>query len=148
MGLLSGIRVIEAASMVMVPSVGAVMADYGAQVVKIEPLEGDLNRRGHQIPGMPLQDTDSGYCFLPDIRGKRSLALDLKAPESAAILRRLIEGADVFLTNIRPKALGRLGLGWPALKAINPRLIYAHGTGFGDTGAEADKPGFDTVCYW
>jgi len=148
MALLSGIRVVEAASMVMVPSVGAVLADYGAQVVKIEPLGGDLNRRGHRIPGMPLQDSDSGYCFLPDNRGKRSLALDLKAPESAGILHRLLEGADVFLTNIRPKALERLGLGWPALQAINPRLIYAHGTGFGDTGAETDKPGFDTVCYW
>ena len=148
MSLLAGIRVIEAASMVMVPSVGAVLADYGAQVVKIEPLEGDLNRRGHKIPGMPIQDTDSGYCFLPDNRGKRSLALDLKAPESAGILRRLLEGADVFLTNIRPRPLERLGLGWPALQALNPRLIYAQGTGFGDAGAEADKPGFDTVCYW
>ena len=147
-GLLSGIRVVEAASMVMVPSVGAILADYGAQVVKIEPLEGDLNRRGHKIPGMPIQDTDSGYCFLPDNRGKRSLALDLKAPESAGIMRRLLEGADIFLTNIRPRPLERLGLGWPALQSINPRLIYAHGTGFGDTGAETDKPGFDTVCYW
>ncbi len=148
MSLLAGIRVIEAASMVMVPSVGAVLADYGAQVVKIEPLEGDLNRRGHRIPGMPLQDSDSGYCFLPDNRGKRSLALDLKAPESAGIMRRLLEGSDIFLTNIRPKPLERLGLGWPALQAMNPRLIYAQGTGFGDAGAEVDKPGFDTVCYW
>ncbi len=147
-GLLSGVRVIEAAGMVMVPSVGAVLADYGAQVVKIEPLEGDLNRRGHKIPGMPIQDVDSGYCFIPDNRGKRSLALDLKAPESAGIMRRLVEGADVFLTNIRPKPLERLGLDWPALQALNPRLIYAHGTGFGDAGAETDKPGFDTVCYW
>ena len=89
--------------MVMVPSVGAVLADYGAQVVKIEPLEGDLNRRGHRIPGMPIPDADYGYCFLPDNRGKRSLALDLKAPESADIMRRLVESADVFLTNFRPE---------------------------------------------
>ena len=145
-GLLSGIRVVEAASMVMVPSVGAALADYGAQVIKIEPLEGDLNRRGHKIPGMPLHDSE--YCFLPDNRGKRSLSVDLKAPESRDILRRLVERADIFLTNHRPKALQSLGLGWPALQALNPRLIYAHGTGFGDAGDEIDKPGFDSVCYW
>lgn len=141
-------RVVEAASMVMVPSVGAVLADYGAQVIKIEPLEGDLNRRGHHIPGMPIHAADYGYCFLPDNRGKRSLSLDLKAPEAKAIVRRLVEGADVFLTNFRHEALERLGLGWPELQAMNPRLIYAHGTAFGDEGSEADKPGFDSVSYW
>lgn len=145
-GLLSGIRVVEAASMIMVPSVGAALADYGAQVVKIEPIEGDLNRRGHHIPGMPLHDYE--YCFLPDNRGKRSLSIDLKAPEARAILRRLVEGADVFLTNHRPRSLAGLGLTWPELQAINPRLVYAHGTGFGDSGEEIDKPGFDSVCYW
>jgi len=132
--------------MIMVPSVGAALADYGAQVIKLEPLEGDLNRRGHHIPGMPVHDYE--YCFLPDNRGKRSLAIDLKAPESGAIVRRLVEGADVFLTNHRPKALARLGLTWPGLRAMNPRLVYAHGTGFGDAGAEVDKPGFDSVAYW
>jgi crotonobetainyl-CoA:carnitine CoA-transferase CaiB-like acyl-CoA transferase len=145
-GLLSGVRVLEAASMIMVPSVGAVLADYGAQVIKLEPIEGDLNRRGHRIPGMPIHDYE--YCFLPDNRGKRSLSIDLKAPEARAILRRLVEGADVFLTNHRPKSLESLGLGWNELQAINPRLVYAHGTGFGDLGEEIDKPGFDSVSYW
>ena len=145
-GLLSGIRVVEAASMVMVPSVGAALADYGAEVIKVEPLEGDLNRSGHRIPGMPVHDYE--YTFLPDNRGKRSLSMDLKAPESRDILRRLVERADIFLTNHRPKSLAGLGLDWPALQAINPRLIYAHGTGFGDSGEEIDKPGFDSVCYW
>jgi crotonobetainyl-CoA:carnitine CoA-transferase CaiB-like acyl-CoA transferase len=141
-------RVVEAASMVMVPSVGAALADYGAQVIKLEPLEGDLNRRGHHIPGMPIHASDYGYCFLPDNRGKRSLSLDLKAPEAKTIVRRLVEGADIFLTNFRHEALERLGLGWPELQAMNPRLIYAHGTAFGDEGSEADKPGFDSVSYW
>jgi formyl-CoA transferase len=140
--------VVEAATMVMVPSVGALLADYGAEVVKIEPLEGDLNRRGHHIPGMPIHPTDYEYAFLPDNRGKRSVALDLKAPEAREVVRRLVERADVFLTNYRRQALERLGLTWPELQAINPRLIYAHGTGFGDRGPEADKPGFDSVCYW
>ena len=111
-GLLAGVRVLEAASMIMVPSVGAVLADYGAQVIKLEPIEGDLNRRGHQIPGMPIHDYE--YCFLPDNRGKRSLSIDLKAPEARAIVRRLVEGADIFLTNHRPKSLQSLGLGWNA----------------------------------
>src|SRR4029078_12301826 len=145
-GLLSGICVVEAASMVMVPSVGAALADYGAQVIKVEPLEGDLNRRGAKTPGTPLHDHE--YCFLADNRNKRSLSIDLKAPESREILRRLVERADIFLTNHRPKSLDGLGLGWPALQAINPRLIYAHGTGFGEGGEEIDKPGFDSVCYW
>ncbi|HTQ78146.1 MAG TPA: CoA transferase [Burkholderiales bacterium] len=145
-GLLSGIRVLEAASMIMVPSVGAALADYGAEVIKLEPIEGDLNRRGHHIPGMPVHEYE--YCFLPDNRGKRSLAIDLKAPEARAILRRLVERSDVFLTNHRPKSLDGLGLGWPELSALNPRLVYAHGTGYGDAGEEIDKPGFDSICYW
>lgn len=145
-GLLSNLRVVEAASMVMVPSVGAALADYGAEVIKLEPIEGDLNRRGHLIPGMPVHDYE--YCFLPDNRGKRSLAIDLKAPEARGIVRRLVARADIFLTNHRPKSLAALGLAWPELRAMNPRLIYAHGTGFGDAGEEIDKPGFDTVSYW
>ena len=145
-GLLSGIRVLEAASMIMVPAVGALLADHGAQVIKLEPIEGDLNRRGHLIPGMPLHEAE--YCFLPDNRGKRSLSIDLKAPEARPILGRLIAKSDVFLTNHRPKSLGGLGLDWPSLRKINPRLVYAHGTGFGDEGEEIDKPGFDTVCYY
>ena len=132
--------------MIMVPSVGAALADYGAEVIKLEPLEGDLNRRGHQIPGMPLHEYE--YCFLPDNRGKKSLGLDLKAPEARGIVRRLVERADIFLTNHRPKSLAALGLTWPELQAMNPRLVYAHGTGFGDAGEEIDKPGFDSVSYW
>ena len=146
MTILSGLRVVEAASMIMVPSVGAALADYGAEVVKLEPLEGDLNRRGHRIPGMPVHDYE--YCYLPDNRGKRCLAIDLKAPEARDIVRKLVAHADVFLTNHRPKSLAALGLAWPELQAINPRLVYAHGTGYGDAGEEIDKPGFDTVCYW
>jgi crotonobetainyl-CoA:carnitine CoA-transferase CaiB-like acyl-CoA transferase len=95
---------------------------------------------------MPVHDYE--YCFLPDNRGKRSLSIDLKAPEARAILHRLVERSDVFLTNHRPKSLEGLGLTWPELQAVNPRLVYAHGTGFGDAGDEIDKPGFDSICYW
>ncbi|HEX2567632.1 MAG TPA: CoA transferase [Burkholderiales bacterium] len=146
--LLSGIRVLEAASMIMVPSVGAIMADYGAEVIKLEPLEGDLNRRGHQLPGMPVHEKSPEFCFIPDNRGKRSLAIDMKAPEARAIFESLIRKSDVFLTNLRPAALGRAAMDWPALQKLNPRLIYAHGTGFGDAGPEVDRPGFDSISYW
>ena len=144
--ILDGIRVIETASMVMVPSVGAMLAEYGAEVIKIEPLEGDLNRRGHLIPGMP--DHDYEYPFLPDNRNKKSVAIDLKDTEGREILYSLVDTADVFLTNYRRQALTRLQIDYDDLKVRNPRLIYAHGTGFGDQGREADKPGFDAVCYW
>lgn len=147
-GLLEGIKVVEAAAMVMVPSVGAMLCDYGAEVVKIESLEGDFNRRGHLIPGMPKHPEEYEYTFLPDNRGKRSLALNLKDPAGHEILMKLLDGADVFLTNTRQKALDRLGLGYKEISARNPRLVYAHGTGFGDRGPEADKPGFDAVSYW
>lgn len=132
--------------MVMVPSVGAILSDYGADVVKVESLEGDLNRRGHLIPGMP--DHAYEYCFLPDNRGKRSIAVDLKQADGRDVLLRLVESADVFLTNYRQKALERLGIDWEVMRERNPRLVFAHGTGFGDRGPEADRPGFDSVCYW
>jgi len=147
-GLLSGIRVLEAASMIMVPSVGAIMADYGAEVVKLEPLEGDMNRRGHQLPGMPEHEKNPEFCFIPDNRGKKSLAIDMKAPEARGIFESLIKKSDVFLTNLRPAALGRAAMDWPELRKLNPRLIYAHGTGFGDAGPEVDRPGFDSISYW
>ena len=143
---LEGIRVVDAANMVMVPSAAVVLADFGADVIKLEPLHGDLNRRGHLIPGMPTHPEQ--YCFLLDNRNKRSLAIDLKSPEARPVFERLIESTDVFFTNTRHAALERNGLDYASLSSINPRLIFAHGTGYGNAGAERDKTGFDAVCYW
>ncbi len=145
-GPLAGLKVIDASSMVMVPSAAVVMADFGADVVKVEPLVGDLNRRGHLIPGMPLHKEE--YCFIADNRSKRSIALDLKTDSGLEVLKRLLTDADVFFTNTRTAALERLGLDFETLHALNRRLIFAHGTGYGDGGAECNKPGFDAVCYW
>ncbi|HVS13193.1 MAG TPA: CoA transferase [Thermoanaerobaculia bacterium] len=145
-GLLSGLRVIDAATMVMVPAAALVMADYGAEVIKLEPLGGDANRLGHLIPGMPDHQRD--YCFFQDNRNKKSLAVDLKHPDGLALVHRLVATADVFLTNLRSRALASLRIDWPTLRALNPRLVYAHGTGYGDCGPEAHKPGYDAVCYW
>lgn len=146
MSLLAGIRVVEAASMILVPSAAAILADFGADVVKVEPPEGDYNRRMHELPTLP--DSPHPYCFLVDNRSKRGIALDLKQPEGLAVLHRLVARADVFLTNYRAPALARLRLRWEDLAPVNPRLVYASATGFGEAGPEAGKPAYDTVVYW
>jgi crotonobetainyl-CoA:carnitine CoA-transferase CaiB-like acyl-CoA transferase len=110
------------------------------------PAAGDANRLGHLIPGMPEHQRD--YCFFQDNRNKKSLAVDLKHPDGLALVHRLVERADVFFTNLRARALESLRIDWPTLRALNPRLVYAHGTGYGDHGPEARKPGYDAVCYW
>jgi crotonobetainyl-CoA:carnitine CoA-transferase CaiB-like acyl-CoA transferase len=145
-GPLHGLRVVEAASMILVPAAAAMLADFGADVVKVEPLEGDQNRRLHELPALP--DSPIPYSFLVDNRSKRGIAVDLKAAEGRAILDRLLAGADVFMTNYRPAALGRLRLRWEDLAPRYPRLVYASGSGFGDGGPDADRPAYDTVVYW
>lgn len=144
--LLQGIRVVEAASMVLVPSAAAVLADFGAEVIKVEPPEGDYNRKMHELPTLP--DSDTPYCFLMDNRSKQGIVLDLKTADGGAILRRLVSTADVFLTNYRPPALERLRLRFEDLAPLSPRLVYANASGFGESGPEADKPAYDTVVYW
>lgn len=145
-GPLRGLRVVEAASMILVPAAAAMLADFGADVVKVEPLEGDHNRVLHELPALP--DSPVPYSFLVDNRSKRAIAVDLKAPEGRAILDRLLAGADVFMTNYRPAALARLRLRYEDLAPDHPRLVHATGSGFGETGPEADKPAYDTVVYW
>ncbi|HKB24786.1 MAG TPA: CoA transferase [Methylomirabilota bacterium] len=145
-GLLDGIRVVEAASMVLVPSAAAMLADFGAEVIKVEPPEGDYNRRMHELPTLP--DSETPYCFLVDNRSKKGVALDLRDADGVAALHRLAGTADVFLTNFRRAALEKLKLRWEDLAPLNPRLVYANGSGFGESGPEADKPGYDTVVYW
>lgn len=145
--LLGDLRVIELATMVFAPSACVVLAEFGAEVIKIEePRSGDLNRGYHQLPGMPISDL--AYTFEVDNRNKKSVALDLKTDAGRAALLTLLEGADVFVTNLRAQALKRLQLDYASLESINPRLIYAHATGYGEEGDEQDKPGYDTICYW
>jgi formyl-CoA transferase len=145
--ILKGIKVIEVASMVFVPSAAAVLADFGADVIKVEsPPYGDLHRYGHQHPGMPVSKIP--YVFQVENRNKKSIMLNLKHEEGKSILLDLVKNADIFLTNFRSKALQRLRITYDDFKAINSRLIYAQGTGYGDHGPEADKPGYDMVAYW
>ncbi len=145
--LLQGIRVIEVASMLMAPSAAAVLSDFGAEIIKVEPpKEGDPNRHLHQMPGMP--ESEIPFCFVQDNRNKRSIALDLKTEAGQEILQKLVKTADVFVTNYRPSALKKLNLTYEASQALNPRLIYAYGSAFGDKGPEADKGGYDMIGYW
>jgi crotonobetainyl-CoA:carnitine CoA-transferase CaiB-like acyl-CoA transferase len=146
-GVFSGLKVLDAASFVAAPAAATIMADFGADVIKIEPPgEGDAYRNLSFLPGMPVGDTN--YCWTVDDRNKRSLALDLKRPEARDVVHRLIVGADVFITNYPPPARRRLGIAYDQLSHINERLIYASLTAYGEHGAEADKPGFDSTAWW
>jgi len=145
--LLDGIRVVELATIVMAPSACAILTDFGAEVIKIEaPGRGDIYRYFQDLPGMP--DSEIPYCFLLDGRNKKSVVIDLKQESGQAVAHRLIETADVFLTNCHNSVLDALGMNWERLRKINPRIVFAHGTGYGHTGPEAEKPGYDQVCYW
>ena len=146
-GLLNGIRVVDAGTMVLAPSACAVLADFGADVIKVEPPDtGDLNRHYHKLTGMPVSEVP--YTFQIDNRNKKSIALDLKHEKGSEIIGRLVSSVDVFVTNYRPAALARLRLTYEDLKRTNPRLIYALGTAYGEAGRERDKPGYDAICYW
>lgn len=145
--LFANIRVVELASMILAPSAAVILADYGAEVIKIEPPKtGDLNRHWHKINGLPI--SDMAYGFQVDNRNKKSVVLDLKTPAAYEALCKIIREADVLITNYRLKALNKLKLDYETIHALNPRIIYALATGFGEKGEEAHKPGYDTVSYW
>lgn len=142
----AGVRVLELAQFVFVPAAGAVLADLGADVIKIEMTQGDPYRRLKITDGR--QTASANLAMELNNRGKRSIAVDLKTAEGRELLLRLVETADIFLTSIRPAALRRLGLTLEALRARNPRLIYAHGNGLGFRGEQADRAGYDASCFW
>ena len=141
------LKVVELASMILAPSAAVLLADFGAQVIKIEPPEtGDLNRHWHKINGLPI--SDMAYAFQVDNRNKKSVVLNLKSDQGYAAFCKIISDADVLITNYRLKALSKLKLDYETIRALNPTLIYALATGFGEKGEEAHKPGYDTVAYW
>jgi crotonobetainyl-CoA:carnitine CoA-transferase CaiB-like acyl-CoA transferase len=145
---LEGIRVVEVASFVAAPAAGALLADLGAEVIKVEVPEGELYR--HTRPRMNgfKSNIDISPAFEMDNRGKRSLALDLATPEARDALLRVIERADVFLTNLLPVRQRRFGLDPETLRARKPALVHATLNGYGTRGDEADRPAFDYTAYW
>jgi len=142
--LLEGIRVIDAANFIAGPVAATVMADFGADVIKVEPPTGDIYRvRGAGYPA-------SAYNFpwIVDNRTKRSVAIDLRSQDGQALLHRLVRDADVFVTNAPLDSRARLAVRYEDLEPLNPRLIYASITAYGETGEEASKPGFDSIALW
>jgi crotonobetainyl-CoA:carnitine CoA-transferase CaiB-like acyl-CoA transferase len=144
--MFKGVRVVELAQFVFVPAAGVILADLGAEVIKIEATDGDPYRTLRIADGR--QTKSANLSMEQNNRGKKSVAIDLKSSEGRELLLKLVETADVFLTSIRPAALQRLSLGIDALRARNPKLIYVHGNGLGFKGDEANRPGYDASCFW
>ena len=142
----AGLKVVDCGSYIAAPAAATVLADLGADVVKIEPPEGDPYRYFYRSPGLP--PSERNFAWQIDARNKRSLVLDLKRPEGLAVLQRLVADADVFITNLPLPVRERLRVDHAALQTLNPRLIYASFTAYGEAGAEADKTGFDATAYW
>jgi len=146
--VMQGVRILEVAQYTFVPSAGAVLADWGADVIKIEhPVRGDGQRGLIRVGG---QDNTANVNFLMEHanRGKRSLGLDIASEDGREILYEIVRHSDVFLTNFLPGALERLQCTVEALREINPKIIYARGTAHGVRGPERHKGGYDSTDYW
>ncbi|MGB0921700.1 MAG: CaiB/BaiF CoA transferase family protein [Alphaproteobacteria bacterium] len=143
--MLEGLKVVEMATYIAAPAAGGMLADWGADVIKIEAPKGDPIR--HFFAGSNAEHLGNPV-FDVDNRGKRALAIDIKDERGAEVLRKLLLDADVFLTNVRPSALERAGLDFESVHKVNPKLIYASVTGYGLEGPEKDRPGFDMAAFW
>ena len=146
-GAFAGIRVVELAQWVFVPVAGALLADWGADVIRVERTEGDPYR-GLATQGIGVDSGGVNMSVALAGRGKRSIAVDLKDEAGRTILHQLLETADVFLTNFRPGALHRLGLDAETLTERYPSLVYARGHGYGVRGPDADRAGYDASAFW
>ncbi|WP_371667989.1 CoA transferase [Streptomyces sp. NBC_00289] len=142
---LEGFTVVELGMWVAAPAAATMLADWGADVVKVEAPTGDPNRYTLRHVG---QDIDSAPPFETDNRGKRGIVLDLRSQEGKDVLEQLLARADVFVTNLRPGALERLGLAPDELRVRHPRLVVGTLTGYGWSGAERDRAGYDVSAFW
>jgi crotonobetainyl-CoA:carnitine CoA-transferase CaiB-like acyl-CoA transferase len=138
--LLKGVRVLELTSVVMGPFAGQILSDLGADVIKVEPLSGDIARQAQ-----PMAEKDMGAMYINNNRNKRAIALDLKSGEGQAIIERLVGWSEVFLHNMRMDAMKRLRLDFERAAQINPQLIYCSAIGFGQGGRYRNRPAFDDV---
>lgn len=145
---LEGIRVLEVAMYGFVPSAGAVLSDWGADVVKVEHAVTGDPQRGLRQTGTMRVEGDPNPNVEHANRGKRSLGLDMSVPEGRAVLDDLIRRSDVFLTNFLPGARRKLGIDVDDVRTVNPRIVYARGSAFGPRGQEADRGGYDMTAFW
>src|SRR5580692_4773515 len=137
---LQGLRIIDLTSMVLGPYATQILADYGADVIKVEPPQGDLMRKGSASKNAGIS-----AMYLQLNRNKRSIVLDLKQPAARAALLQLCEGADLLVHNTRLAAMRRLKLGDGDIRKVNPRLVYVSLIGYGDNGPYAGKPAYDDL---
>ncbi|WP_026239674.1 CaiB/BaiF CoA transferase family protein [Parafrankia discariae] len=148
---MEGVRVLEVAQYTFVPASGAVLADWGADVIKVEHAEyGDAQRGLIRLLGLDV--SSDGNTFFPIMeapnRGKRSIGLALEKPGARVVLEKLVARADVFVTNFLPRSRSRLRIDVEDIRAINPDIIYVRGSGFGQRGPERDKGGYDGTAFW
>ncbi|MCY3893401.1 MAG: CoA transferase [Acidimicrobiaceae bacterium] len=145
---LDDVKVIEVDSWMATPSAGAILADLGADVIKVEPLDGDP-MRGYSRPAkLPPEIKDYDFQFDVDNRGKRSIAVDLGSPQGQQAVHQLIAGADVFMCNLLAHRQERFGLDSATVTAVNPRIVHATLTGYGTSGPEAWRPGYDVTAFF
>jgi crotonobetainyl-CoA:carnitine CoA-transferase CaiB-like acyl-CoA transferase len=144
--IFSGLKVVDFSSFVAGPGTAVILSDFGADVIKVEPPNGDPWRFTHKIPPQPL--ADDAYQWHLANRNKRSIALDLKSPSAQRVLQELVTWADVLIVNTPHPARKKLKLEYDDVAQWNPRLIYADLTGFGEKGPDSELPGFDITSYW
>jgi crotonobetainyl-CoA:carnitine CoA-transferase CaiB-like acyl-CoA transferase len=144
--IFSGLKVVDLASFIAGPSAAVILSDFGADVIKVEPPNGELWRHANKIPPQPA--AEDAYPWHLANRNKRGIALDLKSPGARQVLEKLVKWADVLVVNTPHPARARLKLEYEDVVGWNPRLIYADISGFGDKGPDADLPGFDITSYW
>ena len=144
---LAGLRVLDISSFIAAPAAAVTLGDWGADVIKVEGPDGDPNRRiMHDSSNYPKGAVN--YPWHMDSRNKRSIVLDLKKPDGRAALDRLIAVSDVLICNFPPLVRDRLKLGYDDVKRVNPKLVYASLTGYGESGPDRDRPGFDATAYF
>lgn len=144
---LEGIKVVELGTHVVVPNASRFLADWGAEVIKVEDFKGESWRYIGNAFNVPCSD-DENPLFTVQNANKKFIAINLKTTEGMDVLKRLVSDADIFLSNIRLKSLQTLKLDYDSLKQINEKLIYCHFSGYGYNGPDADKPGFDLAAFW
>ncbi|HEY4168368.1 MAG TPA: CoA transferase, partial [Reyranella sp.] len=144
---LAGLKVLDISSFIAAPAAAVVLGDWGADVIKIEGPDGDPNRR-IMTDSANYPKATVNYPWEMDSRNKRSIVLDLKKPEARAALDRLLKWADVMIVNFPPLVREKLKLSYEDIKPVNPKLIYASLTGYGESGPDRDRPGFDATAYF
>lgn len=143
----SGVKVLDVATFIAGPGAATLLSDFGADVIKVEPPgKGDPQRYLARVPPNPV--AHANYAWHLTNRNKRGMVINLKSPGAASVLRRLVEWADVVITNFPHGTREKLHLGYDEVSSWNPRVIYADLTGFGDAGPDATLPGFDVTAYW